>query len=173
MAFCKICSCGEKIIFDKPLGFPNNCPSCGRRLVDFMTYNENDPRVDELVKGNAETENTDTVEQIVSDKMVYKSKKYYLQLGNGKEIEIPEEGCIIGRTEVGAEELAEFPSVSRQHLRITPRRKIGVLVEDISSYGTLIDGKRIAKNSPVKVTNGAKITLCDIDTVLIIKEGDD
>ena len=93
-----------------------------------------------------------------------------MRLSNGKEIEIPNEGGIVGRMEIGAEELAEFPSVSRQHLRVIPRRNVGVLVEDISTYGTLVDGQRIVKNSPVRVVDGSKVTLCDVDAVLVVKE---
>ena len=89
-------------------------------------------------------------------------QRYIFRLENGNEIDIPEEGCIIGRTEVGAEMLAEYGAVSRQHLRVTPRRNIGVIVEDISKYGTLVDGQRIIKNSPVRVANGTKITLCNV-----------
>lgn len=176
MAFCKVCTCGEKIVFERRLSFPDSCLSCGRKLVDFLTYNEDDPRVEELMKGamNAEEEeNKENEEKPVLGGIGTQKRKYILRLNNGKEIEIPEEGCIVGRTEVGAEELAEFPSVSRQHLRVTPRRNVGVLVEDISSYGTLIDGQRIVKNSPVRVADGSKVTLCDLATVFIVKEGDD
>lgn len=170
MAFCKVCTCGEKIVFERRLSFPDNCPSCGRKLVDFLTYNEDDPRVEELMKGNAQTEDSEKKEREVSKGSFSQKKKYILRISNGKEIEIPDEGCIIGRTETGAEELAEFSSVSRQHLRVTPHRNVGVLVEDISTYGTLVDGRRIVKNSPVRVADGSKVTLCDVETVLTVKE---
>ena len=173
MAFCKVCTCGEKIVFERRLGFPDNCPSCGRKLVDFLTYNEDDPRVEELMKRNTEKGDTKLEEKPVSAETAKGKKIYILRLSNGKEINIPEEGCIVGRTETGAEELAEFPSVSRQHLRITPRRNVGVLIEDISTYGTLVDRQRVVKNSPVRVVDGSKVTLCDVETVLIIKEVDD
>lgn len=174
MAFCKVCTCGAKIVFERRLSFPDNCPSCGRKLVDFLTYNENDPRVEELMKGNADSEETEKEEEKpISVGAEIRKRKYVLKLSNGKEIEIPEEGGIIGRTEVGAEELAEFRSVSRQHLRVTPRRNVGVLVEDISSYGTLVNGQRIVKNTPVRVADGSKVTLCDLEAVLTVKEGDD
>lgn len=173
MAFCKVCICGKKTVFERILSFPDNCPSCGRRLVDFMTYNENDPRVEELVSSRADVEAVEKEEKPVSVRAEVRKRKYVLKLSNGKEIAIPEEGCVIGRTEVGAEELAEFPSVSRQHLRVTPRRNIGVLIEDISRYGTLVDGQRIVKNSPVRVADGSKLTLCDVEMVLTGKEDDD
>lgn len=170
MAFCKVCTCGEKIVFERRLSFPDNCPSCGRKLMDFLTYNEDDPRVEELMKGSGKTESSKIQEGDVSPESSSLKKKYILKLNNGKEIEIPNEGCTIGRTETGAEELAEYPSVSRQHLRVIPRRNVGVLIEDISTYGTLVGGKRIEKNSPVRVADGSRITLCDVETVLFIKE---
>ena len=173
MAFCKVCTCGEKIVFDRRLSFPDNCPSCGRKLVDFLTYNEDDPRVEELMKGNAASDTSENEGKAISTESDSRKKHYVLRLNNGKEIEIPEEGGIVGRTEIGAEELAEFPSVSRQHLRVTPRRNVGVLVEDISTYGTLVDGQRIVKNSPVRVADGSKVTLCDVDAVLTVKEVND
>ena len=173
MAFCKVCTCGEKIVFDRPLSYPEKCPSCGRRLVDFMTYVEDDPRVEELLKNTSGTTEEEKDKKPVFGETSSVKKQYYLKLINGSMIPIPDEGCIIGRTETGAEELAEFPSVSRQHLRVTPRRNIGVLVEDISTYGTLVDGQRIVKNTPVRVVDGSKITLCDLETVLMAKEGND
>lgn len=173
MAFCKVCTCGEKIVFERRLSFPDNCPACGRKLVDFLTYNEDDPRVEELMKGNASADTLDNEEKAVSTESSSYKKHYILRLNNGKEIEIPDEGGIVGRTEIGAEELAEFPSVSRQHLRVTTRRNVGVLVEDISTYGTLVDGKRIVKNTPVRVADGSKVTLCDVDAVLTVKEIND
>lgn len=173
MAFCKVCTCGEKIVFERRLSFPDNCPSCGRKLVDFLTYNEDDPRVEELMKGNVTADTSENEGETVSTESGSRKKHYILRLNNGKEIEIPEEGGIVGRTEIGAEELAEFPSVSRQHLRVMPRRNVGVLVEDISTYGTLVDGQRIVKNSPVRVADGSKVTLCDVDAVLTVKEVND
>ncbi len=173
MAFCKVCTCGEKIVFERRLSFPDNCPSCGRKLVDFLTYNEDDPRVEELMKGNAASDTSENEGKAISTESDSRKKHYVLRLNNGKEIEIPEEGGIVGRTEIGAEELAEFPSVSRQHLRVTPRRNVGVLVEDISTYGTLVDGQRIVKNSLVRVADGSKVTLCDVDAVLTVKEVND
>ena len=156
MAFCKICACGEKIVFEKIMSYPDYCPKCGRRTVDFDTYDENNPIVEELIKRNTASESIQ--EEPVQDPqpavtVTSGKKSFSLKLSNGSEIAIPETGCIIGRTEVGAEELAEFPSVSRQHIRVTIRRNIGVLIEDISTYGTLVDGIRLEKNLPTRVAD--------------------
>ena len=98
MAFCKVCTCGEKIVFERRLSFPDNCPSCGRKLVDFLTYNEDDPRVEELMKGNATADTSENEGESVSTESGSRKKHYILRLNNGKEIEIPEEGGIVGRT---------------------------------------------------------------------------
>ena len=172
MSFCKICICGEKVVFEHRLSFPDNCPSCGRKLVEFITYNEEDPRVEELLR---QTQSSN--EQIPSNGLQVSesektAKNYALVFADGKKIRIPDGECIVGRTGTGAEELAEYPSVSRQHLRIIVKRNIGILVEDLSSYGTLINGKRIQKNSLVMVDEDSTITLCDVETTLTSKETD-
>lgn len=170
MAFYKFCVCGENIVFEQILGYPDTCPSCGRKLVDFMTYDENDPNIDEFMKRNSVEEGVNIDGKPEFGEIIRDSRKYILKLSNGKEISIPKEGCIIGRSETGAEELAGFSSVSRQHLRVIPRRNIGVIIEDISSYGTIVDGQRLKKNSPTRVTEGSKIILCNLETVLIVEE---
>lgn len=170
MAFCKVCACGEKIVSERRLGFSDYCPSCGRNLVSFPIYNENDPHVEEIMRGNTGLESSNESAADSSPDIGKKSGEFYLKLSNGRTISIPNEGGIIGRTEHGAEELAEYPSVSRQHIRVTVRRNIGVLVEDISKYGTLVDGQRIVKNEPVRVAVGSKITLCNAEAELLVKE---
>ncbi len=171
MSFCKICSCGEKIVFEKRLSYPDNCPACGRKLVDFLTYNEDDPKVQELLNSAVKPQDPDSQYAPSSNSFVPQGTKYVLQFMSGAEIQIPAEGGIIGRTAIGAELLADYPSVSRHHIRITPRRNLGVIVEDMSSYGTLVDGKRIEKNVPIRVTENSTITLCDLELNLIAKDG--
>lgn len=173
MNFCKICSCGEKVVFERRMGFPDNCPACGRRLVDFPTYGVDEPRVQELLKRSADAEGPEGSEEQAApanESCAPKTTKYALQLVSGAEIIIPDEGGIIGRTELGAELLAGYPSVSRKHLRVIPRRHLGVIIEDMSSYGTLVDGKRIDKNDPTRVTENSRITLCNLELKLIVKE---
>lgn len=171
MSYCKICSCGEKIVFERRMSFPDNCPSCGRRLVDFLTYDEDDPKDQELLDCLTQSQDKNNRATHSRDIIVTRSKKYVLQFVSGAEIPIPDEGGIIGRTEIGAELLADYPSVSRQHIRVIPRRDLGIIIEDMSSYGTLVDGKRIGKNVPVLMKEKSTITLCDLELRLLVKEG--
>lgn len=173
MSFVKICFCGKRIDFEQRMSFPDNCPVCGRNLVGFQTYDADDPQLEELLKRGPATAAPVSAETPTVSPVETGKTRFSIRLSNGKEIEIPEEGCIIGRTETGAEELAEFPSVSRQHIKVIIRRNIGVLIEDVSRFGTLIDGQRIPKNTPQVVPAGAKITLCNVDSVLVDREDND
>ena len=174
MAFCKVCACGEKIVFERRLSFPDNCPNCGRRLVDFLTYSEDDPRVEELIAANrkekSEPDNTPAERPEDAGRSTGGTRVFVLKLPDGAEIVIPPEGGIVGRTELGGEELAGYPSVSRQHIRVTPRRSAGLIVEDISKYGTLLNGQRMEKNVPARALEGAVLTLCNVEAEVSAKE---
>lgn len=183
MAFGKICACGKTVIFERRFSFPEQCPECGRRLIDFPTKTE-----EELEKGkkdsqlhqeepenNVNKENNENSDNNQKDEIPVAeineaNASYVLRLEDGNEICIPDEGGIIGRTEIGAEILAPYNSVSRKHIKVIIRRKIGVMIEDLSSYGTLINGQRIERNVPTRVQSGAVITLCNLKTVLTTKE---
>ena len=170
MAFCKTCTCGKKVIFERRFSFPDQCPDCGRRLMDFQTYSEEDLPAEKEVNQSTET----VVEkEVIKKKSFVETDKvntsYALHLEDGNEISIPDEGGIIGRTEIGAEILAPYNSVSRKHIKVIVRKNIGVMIEDLSSYGTLINGQRIERNSPTIVKSGAIITLCNVKAELIAK----
>ncbi len=217
MAFCKICACGEKIVFERRMGFPDNCPSCGRNLMEFRTYREDDPYIvqrtaDEagaVRAGNGEAGADRASDgrpgqegagnpgvpggggtgdsgipgsgrasdgrsgQAGNPGVPGSASRFALQFENGDQIPIPAEGGVVGRTAEGGELLAGYPSVSRQHVRITPRRSLGVILEDISTYGTLVDGKRLEKREPVLAKEGAVITLCDLPLRLVAGKEDE
>ena len=40
MAFCKVCPCGEKVVFEKIFLAPDECPFCGRRLLSLPAFKE-------------------------------------------------------------------------------------------------------------------------------------
>lgn len=178
MGFCKLCSCGEKVIFETRMSYPENCPACGRNLRDFQTYNEEDPYLQEILNpshkpdkkaGLIREKEVEKLGETEGEALDCKKKQHILRLSDGRDIKIPEGGCIIGRTEVGASELANFPSVSRRHLRIQPKRR-GFIIEDLSTYGTLVDGQRMERNEMKRVSLGARITLCNIELLLTEKE---
>ena len=82
MAFCKVCVCGEKIIFERRLSFPDNCPSCGRKLVDYLTYAEDDPHVEELLHIFADSNGNNTSSFIPHEKKMT-CRKYYTIITEG------------------------------------------------------------------------------------------
>ena len=156
MAFYKECVCGEKLVFPDRASFPGYCPNCNRDLDNVPIRKEDDLQASQSTEGVSKGIVPDMDGSI--DVPGIQKQRYALRLNNGKEIDIPSGGCIVGRTEVGAEELAGFTSVSRQHLKVKPRRSMGVIIEDISTYGTFVDGRQIDKNSPEVVFENSKVT---------------
>jgi len=171
MKFCKICACGEKVFFEGRMGFPDLCPNCQRRLMDVETFSEDDPRINEVAQDRniIESSNDYTIEEFKLANATECKPIYALRLENGTEILLPKEGGIIGRAELGGDELSSFPSVSRKHMRIIIRGKNGVMVEDLSSYGTLINGRRMERNSFERIDIGTQITMCNVNAELIEK----
>ncbi len=167
MAFWKQCVCKRVFVCERILDFPDYCPDCGRRLLDQMAHGGEPP------KGTTETPSAPPPSKeggpAPAPGSVQRRVRFALRLDNGAQISIPAEGCVIGRTETGAEELAEYVSVSRKHLRVSPARH-GVMLEDLSTYGTYLDGMRLEKESPVHAVTGMRITLCNVETELISQQ---
>ena len=85
----------------------------------------------------------------------------------GYVIELPDEDCIVGRIEVGGEQLADNNAVSRKHIKVQiNKRQKGIFVTDISQYGTKINGNPIIKNTKTILLVGQRITLYNEDLVL-------
>lgn len=156
---CKICECGEVLRFEKIFMCPDPCPKCGRITQAYITYDEDDPIVSELVNKYKDTTvqgNKTSAESVELNK----EKEYYLySVRKGYELIIPRDGCIIGRTELGAEMLYDNPAVSKKHIIVTFNKKFGIFIEDISSFGTSINGKQVLKGDKVHVNVGDEITL--------------
>jgi len=178
MAFCKVCPCGEIITFETRHSFPEQCPNCNRRVRDFLTYQEDDPKIKILLAQFITDNNTmvdapvkETAVEATKEKLGITAKAYVLtSVIGGCEIVIPPEGGIIGRGGIGAKQLANNEAVSREHLRVTPRKNAGVIIQDISKYGTKLNGKLIISHTPVRAEVGARITLYDEEFVLQEKE---
>lgn len=167
MAFCKICACGKKIVFQRRTSPPDECQYCGRRLMNFTTFDENDPQVSLLLNNDNDKTIETKQEHEVNDEN--EATRFILLSNENEEIEIPEEGGIIGRTELGAEVLAKYPSVSKKHIRILPSFGNRIVIEDISRFGTYINGIKMEKNVPQRVAIDAKIRLCNVDFTLYEK----
>ena len=60
MAFCKLCPCGEKVLFERIMSFPDNCPVCGRNLIELHTYTEEELSAEETKKSNEEHSSPDS-----------------------------------------------------------------------------------------------------------------
>lgn len=152
MAYCKRCLCGHLNIYEKPGMASPFCEKCSRQILHIPEekYSE------ELKNQDNETIN----------------RYHYTLVGdNDEKIEFDSE-ITIGRNSYGKEILVNYPDVSREHLTISPRSSgIAVTITDISTYGTYINGKKIDKNTPKMISNGAKIRLANHGT-FILRIGD-
>ena len=172
MAFCKVCPCGKKVVFEKIFLAPDECPFCGRRLISLPAFNEDSEEVERNLKKYHSAEediSNDDSKDFEESQTDEKDSILYLLSNDGERIDIPPEGGIIGRTGIGAEILAKYPSVSKQHIRVYYTFKKALLVEDISSYGTYLDGRKMEKNISEHVTPGVVIRLCNVDFTLNIE----
>lgn len=96
------------------------------------------------------------------------TSSYYLVAADGRfRIEIPADGGIVGRTGLGAEQLAYNNAVSKQHLKVMINKRLGVFIEDISSFGTRVNGEELIKGNRVLVKVGDHITLYNEELILV------
>lgn len=148
--YCKKCICGHINTYELQGASPLECDNCGRMLLEVT---------EELyVPGlNEETE--------------IKKTNMFLCF---KDISIPiAEKTLIGRNQVGKEWLVNYPDVSREHFYIEPRSSgIGATIEDVSSFGTYLNGHKIRKNTSQFITSGTEIRLASRAELKFIIKGE-
>lgn len=149
MAKIKKCRCGKIYYEDEFNLFPDICEECHAILIDFNSYEE-----DEITISN------DLDNENISNCLFLSNK----ELG----ISIPIlNDCIIGRGEksVGHNQLI-MSSISREHAIIKIRNKFSIDIEDISTFGTKINGKKMIKGIPQTVSIGDTVTLYECKLIL-------
>ena len=193
MIKCVVCECASVLSYEVPGQRPPlTCPNCGRDTRRYISMRQDDPRVKRMMEtyrkqfrqnppdatedpvrepaGVRAVEQTDEQIGTTAVEAAPKRTGYVLVSEDGSyRIRIPEQGGVIGRTGIGAHELAHNGRVSRQHLKVTPsRRAKGLLIEDISSNGTCLDGRQILPGQVEFAVIGSEIRLSR--EVLILRE---
>lgn len=147
----KLCDCGHLNIFEETETAPNKCEKCTRKIMHKSIFRLEDYKPPEEVE---EKKDEETVEDEDEGEV-------YFTLVNderGIEIVLPEEDFILGREGVGASVLPA--TVSRKHLYVTPKGRMGIRITDKGSLnGTLVAGKVLPKDTPKIVLAGQTITL--------------
>ena len=152
MAFYKLCDCGKKNVFENRGLAPRRCESCGRSLLDFSVADEDD-----------EHEEVEESQASGFDELSIETFHYTLEdLCGNYAIAIPPSGGIVGRAALGAENLEANRAISREHIRVSYRGHIGLLIEDISRYGTFLNDERLVKGTPKFAHEGDMVTLYDL-----------
>lgn len=156
MAFYKLCDCGTKNMFEHRGLAPRKCEKCGRSLLEVSVVDE------DLVEEQEEITDEKTSGDISLDRFYYS-----LNTPDGKEqIVIPSSGGIVGRNALGAELLGKHNAVSREHIKVSYRGRIGLLIEDMSKYGTFINNEQLVKGSARFARDGDVIKLYDYELVV-------
>lgn len=98
--------------------------------------------------------------------MVLNNKKM-VNRNDGKEIEIPFIGALIGRDgNVEVEYFESFPYISNSHI-IAEYISDDLFITDVgSTNGTKVNGKRIEKGQKTKVNNGDIIQLANVEFII-------
>ena len=96
---------------------PRKCEKCGRRLLELSVVDE------DLIE-----EQEDIIEDKPSEDIALDQLYYSLDTPDGTgQIIIPSSGGIIGRNALGAELLEKHNAVSREHIKVSYRGRIGLL----------------------------------------------
>ncbi len=161
MSFYKLCICGKKNVFESRREAPRKCSNCQRDLLEVSTMDENKDEVGASGEENEEAEEGGGRQPLPSSDVTY---LFSLEDTNGKySIDIPPCGGILGREALGAEYFSNNMAVSRKHIRVTYRDHMGVMVEDISKFGTYVNGELLMKGSPIHVFNNDIIRLYNVE----------
>lgn len=91
-------------------------------------------------------------------------------LRQGAEIEVPDEGIVLGRAAGSAALLGDDMELSREHAHLKPLDDGSLLVEDLdSANGTLIDGKRVQRQ-PLRPGHWLQLGASTLELVGVPKE---
>ena len=135
---------------------PRKCENCGRSLLEFSVVDE------DLIENQGENVDEKPTEDIALDQFYYS-----LNTPDGTEqIVIPSSGGIVGRNALGADLLENHHAVSREHIKVAYRGRIGLLIEDKSKYGTFINDEQLVKGTTKFARDGDVIKLYDFELVV-------
>lgn len=151
---CKLCDCGFLNIYEEHDIAPRRCEQCGRNILQKDTFDYEEYQKQQVEEVQPEVEEKPAVKGLF--KLVCEQK--------GIELILPEdEDFVLGREGVGAEVFGN--TISRNHLYVTPRGRLGISVVDKESLnGTKVNDELLAKGVTKIVVHGNTITLDVNDT---------
>lgn len=157
MAFYKLCDCGEKNRFAHRGLAPRKCENCGRSLLVFSERDEDDEV--EHFDGNR----GDIASEVPDDLEVERFYYSLIALDGSGEIILPSAGGIVGRAALGADLLQSHSAVSREHISVVYRGRIGILIEDMSKFGTCVNDEQLVKGTSKFARDGDVVKLYNFE----------
>lgn len=165
MSFYKVCDCGKKFSYEKRGQAPRKCDVCTRSLIEVSAIEEdvidevNTVDDEEVIKGTS------------SDDISIDGFYYSLETPDGiHKIVLPSSRCVVGRNALGADVFASNLAVSKEHINVSYHGRMGLIIEDISKYGTFINDKQMVKGVTRLVRDGDIIKLYNFDLVVKFNE---
>lgn len=156
MAFYKLCDCGTKNVFEHRGLAPRKCQNCGRSLLEFSVIDE-----------DLENEPEELVDEVPVTDISLDRFYYSLDTVDGTEqIIVPSSGGIIGRNALGAEIFESNHAVSREHIKVSYRGRIGLLIEDMSKFGTFVNDEQLVKGTAKFARDGDIIKLYNFELIV-------
>ena len=159
MTFYKLCDCGIKVTFERRPDAPRKC-ECGRHLFEKPILDEADlPDEEPDAAEKIESELQPPTEDVCT---------YSLDAVDGSfSIAIPPSGGIVGRQHLGMEHFVDNSAISRAHLEVAPRGKLGVGVTDVSRFGTTVGSERLIRDITKLIRPGTIVKLYETELLLV------
>ena len=152
MAFYYLCDCGKKSRFERGCA-PRKCGSCGRSLIGYQVFDEDEPLIED-----------ESLQELEPEQETSNMIRYQLvPLRGGEGIRIPPQGAVIGRMSTGSYILRQDRSVSKEHIEVSYRGQIGLQITDISRFGTFLNGDRLVKNVATVAFEGDLVRLYKVE----------
>lgn len=175
MAYYKICrQCGMRYDFQHRARAPKKCknPNCGGDLWNLPVMQDMESEDLDMLPEQAEAACfTNAEKEGLSEE---ESEEFFFWLVSEEEegeIRIPHTGGIVGRAGLGRELLQDRMAVSRKHIEVTYWGNAGLVIKDVSKYGTLINNEKMIKGSSKIAVEGNVISLFDYKLKIVKRRG--
>ena len=179
MGFIKICSfCGSINKAEKRAEL-KKCQNknCGRSLEHIASMTEEEyeewtrrtEQSQEMIRTEDDSDDMNNIHES-EDKADEAARFYLVNERNDIRFEIPLGKSVIGREHVGKKELKNLLSVSRSHLEVE-NNGVFLIIKDISSFGTCLDGSLILKGEEQYAMEGSIISLHIYDFQVVKERG--
>lgn len=151
----------------------SECKSCNDDLAytPITTINKNDLVVNDSEEFNMLEKDKNNITEINSTTSVKKTvvlvSNTLINKNDGKQIEIPFTGALLGREgNLEVEYFEKFPYISNRHAMLEYNFDELFIMDIGSTNGTKVNGSRLSSGEKIKLNNGDIIQLANIEFII-------